>query len=85
MRDIRTQLLLKLALLDLIGGDPAELLTRQRAVLEPVVRAIEAASARQGGFDATLLAWRRANALLALDFLDTSAGAQRAVPSPVPG
>lgn len=61
MRDTRTQLLLKLALLDLIGGDPADLLTRQRAVLEPIVRAIEATSARQGGFDTTLLAWRKAN------------------------
>src|SRR5215469_322410 len=62
VRDIRSQLLLKLALLDRAGEDPADLLTRQREVLEPIVRAIEASSAHHEGFDATLLAWRKSNA-----------------------
>jgi len=70
VRDIRSQLLLKLALLDRAGENPAELLSRQREVLEPIVRAIEAASAQDGGFDVILLAWRKANALAALNFLD---------------
>lgn len=73
VRDIRSQLLLKLGLLDRVGGDPTALLRRQRAVLEPIVRAMEASSAH-GGFDATLLAWRKANALAALDFLDRHSG-----------
>jgi len=74
VRDIRSQLLLKLALLDRADDDPAGLLSQQREVLEPIVRAIEATSAQVGGFDATLLAWRKANALAALDFLDMITG-----------
>jgi DNA-binding PadR family transcriptional regulator len=70
VRDIRSQLLLKLALLDRAGDDPASLLRRQRQVLEPIARAIEARHAECGGFDATLLAWRKATAKAALDFLD---------------
>lgn len=70
VRDIRSQLLLKLALIDRAGDDPAGLLRRQRAVLEPIVRAIEASKVDGGGFDATLLAWRKANALATLAFLD---------------
>lgn len=73
VRDIRSQLLLKLALLDRAGDDPADLLRRQREVLEPIARAIEARSASSGGFDATLLAWRRSTAVAALEFLDAIA------------
>jgi DNA-binding PadR family transcriptional regulator len=70
VRDIRSQLLLKLALLDRAGDDPADLLRRQREVLEPIARAIETTSVQGSGFDAILLAWRKANALAALGFLD---------------
>jgi hypothetical protein len=70
VRDIRSHLLLKLALLDRAGDDPADLLRRQREVLEPIATAIEARRDQCGGFDATLLAWRRANAAAALNFLD---------------
>ena len=71
VRDIRSHLLLKLALLDRAGDDPADLLRSQRVVLEPIAEAIEAQRAESGGFEATLLAWRRATAIAALDFLDT--------------
>lgn len=71
VRDIRSHLLLKLALLDRAGDDPADLLHSQRVVLEPIAEAIEAQRAESSGFDATLLAWRRATAIAALDFLDT--------------
>jgi PadR family transcriptional regulator AphA len=71
VRDIRSHLLLKLAFLDRAGTDPADLLRRQQAVLEPIARAIEAGQPPPGGFDATLLAWRRATAAAALEFLDT--------------
>jgi DNA-binding PadR family transcriptional regulator len=70
VRDIRSQLLLKLALLDRAGGDPADLLSRQREVLEPIAKAIDARRAESGGFEATLLAWRRSTANAALDFID---------------
>ena len=70
VRQIRSELLLKLALLDAAGENPAQLLAAQRAVLEPIARAIEARRASSTGFDATLLAWRWATAIAALDFLD---------------
>jgi hypothetical protein len=76
VREIRSELLLKLALLDRAGENPAALLQAQRAVLEPIVAAIETRRAHSAGFDATLLAWRRANAVAALDFLDTIAPAE---------
>jgi DNA-binding PadR family transcriptional regulator len=71
VRDIRSRLLLKLALLDRAGADPSDLLRRQRQVLEPIARAIEAGPRPGEGFDATLLAWRRATASAALNFLDS--------------
>lgn len=70
VREIRSHLLLKLALLDRAHEDPGELLRRQRGVLEPIVAAIGEQSA-DPGFDTVLLAWRRANAAAALDFIDT--------------
>jgi hypothetical protein len=70
VRDIRSHLLLKLALLDRAGADPADLLRRQRAVLEPIARAIESGQPERDGFDAILLAWRRATAAAALEFLN---------------
>jgi PadR family transcriptional regulator AphA len=76
VREIRSELLLKLALLDRAGENPMPLLRAQRAVLEPLVEAIESRRAHSGGFDTTLLAWRRATAVAALDFLDTIAPAE---------
>jgi DNA-binding PadR family transcriptional regulator len=70
VRQIRSELLLKLALLDRAGESPAELLVAQRAMLEPIAQAIEARRAASTGFDSTLLAWRRATAVAALGFLD---------------
>src|ERR1700722_14321741 len=74
VRDIRSHLLLKLALLDRAGDDPDALLDAlpapRRAALEPIAAAIEARYAASAGFDATVLAWRRATAVAALDFID---------------
>jgi DNA-binding PadR family transcriptional regulator len=80
VREIRSELLLKLALLDRAGEDPGPLLQAQRAVLEPLVAALESRRASSDGFDATLLAWRRANAVAALDFLDAVAPAESPQP-----
>jgi PadR family transcriptional regulator AphA len=70
VRDVRSHLLMKLALLDRAGRDPADLLVLQKAVLAPIAAAIMAERSEGKGFDATLLAWRRANAAAALSFLD---------------
>jgi DNA-binding PadR family transcriptional regulator len=75
VRDIRSHLLVKLALLDRVGDDPAGLLRRQREVLEPIAQAIEAGHDERSGFDAILLAWRRATVHAALDFLDSVSAA----------
>jgi DNA-binding PadR family transcriptional regulator len=70
VRDIRSHLLVKLALLHRAGRDPARLLARQRAVLDPIARAMQAQHAGLDDFDTILLAWRRATAAAALGFLD---------------
>jgi|SRR5450756_135660 len=76
VRELRSQFLLKLAMLDRAGESPADLLRAQRAALEPIAQAIGASHASSTGFDATLLAWRRATAVAALDFLDMVAPAE---------
>jgi PadR family transcriptional regulator AphA len=80
IRDVRSQLLIKLALLDRAGTDPTGLLQRQKIILQPIVSAISAERPQHKGFDATLLAWRRASAAAALNFLEdiTPSGASRA-------
>jgi DNA-binding PadR family transcriptional regulator len=70
IREVRSHLLLKLALLDRAGGDPSGLLERQRAALEPIAEAIKAEQPGPDGFDATLLAWRRATTAATLSFLE---------------
>jgi DNA-binding PadR family transcriptional regulator len=71
VRDMRSQLLMKLALIDRRGEDPADLLRRQRETLAPIVTALAPGRASDAaGFDATLVAWRRASALAALAFLN---------------
>ena len=80
VREVRSQLLIKLVLLGRAGTDPAGLLRRQKAILQPIASAITAERSQHKGFDATLLAWRRANAAATLSFLDdiTHSGASRA-------
>jgi DNA-binding PadR family transcriptional regulator len=70
VRDVRSHLLLKLALLDRAGVDPTGLLERQKATLEPIAQAINAETTASHGFDATLLAWRRATTAATMSFLE---------------
>ena len=70
VREVRSHLLLKLALLDRVGGDPTGLLERQKATLEPIAQAINAENPTSEGFDATLLAWRRATTAATMSFLE---------------
>jgi DNA-binding PadR family transcriptional regulator len=70
MRDIRSELLVKLALLDRAGTDPHDLLTAQRAQLVPIAEALKERVASAMGFDRTLLLWRYETATATLRFLD---------------
>jgi DNA-binding PadR family transcriptional regulator len=70
VRDVRSHLLLKLALLDRAGRDPTELLRRQKTVLAPIAAAVHAERPGHPGFDSTLLAWRRATTEATMSFLD---------------
>jgi DNA-binding PadR family transcriptional regulator len=69
VRDVRSHLLMKLALLHRVGADPADLLRRQQATLAPIAAAVSSEHSDDAGFEATLLAWRRANAAAAISFL----------------
>jgi DNA-binding PadR family transcriptional regulator len=69
VRDVRSHLLMKLALLHRAGADPTPLLRRQREVLAPIARAMAKERPAPAGFEATLLAWRRANAQAVISFL----------------
>ena len=82
VRDVRSHLLLKLALLDRAGLDPTDLLRRQWAALEPIARAVQEERPVRAGFDATLLVGGGPAATLS--FLDDVIGA-RAVRPPGPG
>ncbi len=70
VRDVRSHLLLKLALLDRVGHDPTDLLRRQKVTLEPIAEAVRTERPQGKGFDTTLLAWRRATAAATMNFLD---------------
>jgi PadR family transcriptional regulator AphA len=70
VRDIRTELLVKLALLGRAGRSPAGLIGAQRRLLEPIVAALAVQRENAEGFDATLASWRYETAQAALRFLD---------------
>src|ERR1700735_1007127 len=69
-RDVRSELLVKLALLDRSGADPQLLLDAQRRQLIPVARALQDRLAAAGGFERTLALWRCETMSATLRFLD---------------
>lgn len=73
IRDVRSELMLKLLFLERQAEDPQPLLEAQRALLEPRERALAAYTRRAGGFDRTLALWRLSNARATLRFLDAVA------------
>lgn len=82
VRDVRTELLVKLALLHRREANPGDLLARQRRALLPIEEAL-GSRAEADGFDAVLGAWRRANLEAVLRFvaeLEDRAG--RTTPAP---
>jgi PadR family transcriptional regulator AphA len=68
VREVRSELLVKLALLDRAGEPRDELVARQIAALEPVLRAVSTPPACDG-FDEVLAGWRREQALAVERFL----------------
>jgi DNA-binding PadR family transcriptional regulator len=70
LREVRSLLMLKLALLARGGADSAALLAAQRERLGPLVSALEARVDTAGAFDRTLLLWRLESARAALRFID---------------
>lgn len=69
-RDIRSELLVKLALLDRSGADPRDLLAAQRELLVPIAAALRDRITTATGFDRTLQQWRYETATATLRFLD---------------
>ena len=68
VRDVRTELLVKLALLDEANEPHDELVSRQLAALEPVIDAVSGRPIGDG-FERTLAVWRREQALAVQRFL----------------
>jgi DNA-binding PadR family transcriptional regulator len=70
-RDVRSELLVKLALLDRAGTDPQPLLEAQRANLLPVADALRARLDEAAGFDRTLALWRFETVSATVRFLES--------------
>jgi DNA-binding PadR family transcriptional regulator len=70
VRDVRSDLMVKLAMLDRAGEDASDLLNAQRRVIEPIAQALRADRDRARGFDRTLAGWRYETAVATLAFLD---------------
>ena len=71
VRDVRTHLLVKLALLHRRDDDGHLLVSRQRKTLAPILKALEVEPRTPtGDFDDVLAAWRRASAVAVSTFLD---------------
>lgn len=68
VRDVRTEFLVKLALLDRAGRSTRSLVERQIAHLDPVVQAVSVPP-EGDGFDLVLSGWRREQALAVDRFL----------------
>jgi len=69
-RDVRSELLVKLALLDRAGTDPQPLIRAQREHLAPVADALRDRLGAVSGFDRTLALWRYETVSATVRFLD---------------
>jgi DNA-binding PadR family transcriptional regulator len=69
-RDVRSELLIKLALLDRAGLDAQPLLAAQRAQIIPVAEALRDRLAGTAGFERTLALWRYETVSATVRFLD---------------
>ncbi|MCC6831279.1 MAG: helix-turn-helix transcriptional regulator [Thermoleophilia bacterium] len=77
VRDLRSELLLKLLFVDRAGGDPGDLLEAQRAVLEPMAVRFRERLERASGFERMLMSWRLETCLAAMRFIAEATSAPR--------
>jgi DNA-binding PadR family transcriptional regulator len=70
IRDVRSELMIKLALLDRSGTDARPLLKAQQEQLAPIAAALARRLGPASGFDRTLILWRYETVSAALRFLD---------------
>jgi PadR family transcriptional regulator AphA len=82
-RDVRCELLVKLALLDRVGADPRDLLQAQLSELRPVAAALDRRLQGATGLERTVLLWRRESMAGTLRFLQLM-GAPAHIPLPRP-
>jgi DNA-binding PadR family transcriptional regulator len=75
-RDVRSKLLMKLALLDRAGADPCELLRKQRAEFGPLAAALADQVPATAGIERTLVLWRHKAMSATMQFLDDCARAR---------
>ncbi len=68
-RDVRSELLPKLALLDRAGADPEDLLRAQLAVFGPIAAALEERTWTASGFEHILTLWRHKEMQATMQFL----------------
>ncbi len=80
-RDVRSELLVKLALYARSQQDPQPLLSAQREELLPVASALQDRLAAATGFDRTLALWRCENVSATLRFLEALGAQAMAEPS----
>ncbi len=69
-RDVRSELMIKLALLERAVGDPWDLLTEQRAQFGPLAAALADRVHATAGIEHTLALWRHKAMSATMQFLD---------------
>jgi DNA-binding PadR family transcriptional regulator len=69
-RDVRSELMIKLALLDRSGGDPRKLLTEQHGTFAPLAAALADRELVTTGTERTLALWRHKAMSATMEFLD---------------
>ncbi|MET9245445.1 helix-turn-helix transcriptional regulator [Nonomuraea sp. NPDC003709] len=72
IRDIRTEFLIKFALLQRSGADPRPLLDAQAERIEPIIRSLRRQRDQAHGFDHVVAAWRYETAEAALRLMHTA-------------
>jgi DNA-binding PadR family transcriptional regulator len=72
LRDVRSELMVKLALLDRWGADPRPLLAAQQDQLAPIAAALAKRLGSADGFERILILWRHETVSAALRFLDAA-------------
>ena len=84
-RDIRSELLVKVALLDRAGADPRELLRAQHERLAPVADGLAGQVSTTTGSDHIVALWRHESVCATLRFLDALLATVPAQRASLPG